>query len=55
MNPKTWTNDNRPVVWTVSETDNNTYCLYVQGVLVGENLAFEEFYPLYKNAVNANR
>lgn len=54
MNPKTWTNDNRRVVWTVSQTNPDTYCLYVQGILVGENLPFDTFYSLYRNAVEAN-
>lgn len=55
MNPKTWTKDSRPVVWTVSETNSDRYCIYVHGTLVHENLSFDEFYPLYKNAVDSNR
>lgn len=54
MNPKTWTNDNRRVVWTISLDVPDTYCLYVQGVLTHENLTFEEWYPLYRKAVEDN-
>lgn len=55
MNPKVWTHDNRPVVWTVSLDVPDTYCLYVHGVMIHENLTFDEFCPVYKNAVEANR
>jgi hypothetical protein len=49
---KTWTRDNRPVVWTVNETNTDRYDLYIRGVLYAENLSFEEFYPLYKSFSN---
>lgn len=52
MNPKTWTNDNRHIVWTVSLDVPDTYCLYIGGQLYSENMPFEIFYPLYKNAVD---
>lgn len=45
---KTWTLDNRPVVWTVNEIDRDTYDLYIHGVCVGERMPFEEFWNLYK-------
>lgn len=51
MNPQTWTVDSRRIVWTVSLDVPNTYCLYISGKLYSENMPFEIFYPLYKNAV----
>jgi hypothetical protein len=45
---KMWTQDNRPLVWTVNENNSDTYDLYVHSKIVGEGLTFEEFYPLYK-------
>lgn len=51
MNQKTWTNGNRKLVWTVSLNNNSLYCIYVHGVLVHEDISFEEFYPLYKRTV----
>ena len=48
---KTWTADNRPLVWTVNENNNNTYDLYVHGRIVGEGLRFDDFYPMYKQYV----
>jgi len=47
---KTWTMDNRPVVWTVTEETNDRYDLYLRGVLMYTNLTFEQFYPLFKMA-----
>ncbi len=44
---KTWTLDNRPVVWTVNENGNERYDLYVHGKIVGENLAFADFWVLW--------
>jgi len=41
-----WTQDNRPIVWTVGDKPE-TYCLYVNGDLVAGNLPFEEWYKLY--------
>lgn len=54
MNPKT-INDSRSLVWTVSESVPDTYCLYIDGILMHENLSFEEFYPLYKGYVANKR
>lgn len=51
---KTWTQDNRYIVWTVTEGTNDRYDLYVAGVLKYTNLPFEEFYPIYKKE-SANR
>jgi len=45
---KTWTQDHRYIVWTVTEGTRNHYDLYVGGVLKYTNLPFEEFYPIYK-------
>ena len=53
MNPAT-INDPRRIVWTVSEEVPDTYCLYVQGTLVYANLPLDEFYPLYRRAVDVN-
>ena len=44
---KTWTKDNRPVVWTVNEINRDTYDLYIRGVCVGEAMAFDAFWNLY--------
>jgi hypothetical protein len=52
---KTWTADNRPLVWTVNENNNDTYDLYVHGKIVGEGLVFDEFYPMYKQYVTQLR
>lgn len=49
---KTWTLDNRPVVWTVNEYNTERYDLYVHGKIVGENLDFEDFWALYKQYKN---
>ena len=54
MNPKT-INDSRTIVWTVSVVDTSRYCLYVHGTLVHDNLPFDQFYPLYKGAVDKHR
>jgi len=48
---KMWTQDNRRVVWTVTEGTNDRYDLYLNSVLAYTNLTFEEFYPLFKSAV----
>jgi hypothetical protein len=48
---KTWTADNRPIVWTVNEDNRDTYDLYVHGKIVGEGMTFEDFYPVYKRYV----
>ena len=45
---KKWTQDNRYIVWTMTEGSNDRYDLYVAGVLKYTNLTFEEFYPLFK-------
>jgi hypothetical protein len=45
---KTWTRDNRPLVWTVNENNHETYDLYVHGVCVGEGMDFDTFYAMYK-------
>jgi hypothetical protein len=54
MNPKTWTQDSRRVVWTVSLNDSTLCCLYVQGVLVYEDVSLDDFYSLYNSAVAEN-
>lgn len=51
MNPKTWTADDRRVVWTVSLNDCTQYCIYVHGILKYEDLNFEQFYPLYNRTL----
>ena len=51
---KTWIQDSRYIVWTVTEGTNDRYDLYVAGVLKHTNLPFEEFYPIYKKE-SANR
>lgn len=51
MNPKTWTKDNRRIVWTVSLNNRSLYCLYVHGVLVGEDMDFDQFYTLYNRTL----
>jgi len=48
MNPKTWTQDTRPLVWTVSLNNSSLYCIYVHGILTYEDLSFDDFYSLYK-------
>lgn len=48
---KMWTQDNRYIVWTVTEGTRYHYDLYVAGVLKYTNLPFEQFYPLYKSEV----
>ena len=53
MNPKTWNQDYRRVVWTVSLTDSTLYCIYVHGTLVHENVSLNDFYALWQNAVNS--
>jgi hypothetical protein len=45
---KTWTQDNRYIVWTVTEGTSDRYDLYVAGVLKYTNLTFEQFYPVFK-------
>jgi len=50
MNPKN-INDPRPLVWTVSVEVPHTYCLYIDGSLVVNNCPLDEFYPLYRGAV----
>jgi hypothetical protein len=50
-NPKTWPQDNRRLVWTVSLDNSSLYCMYVHSILTHENLAFDDFYPLYKSIV----
>ena len=50
---KKWTQDNRYIVWTVTEGSNDRYDLYVAGVLKYTNLPFEEFYRIY-NMESAN-
>lgn len=52
MTPKTWTLDNRPIVWTACERNKDRYNLYFFGKLVGESLSFEDFYPLYNSCRN---
>lgn len=53
---KTWTKDNRPVVWTVNQNNPNTYDLYVRGVCVGERMDFNTFWNLYNSdMVNSAR
>jgi hypothetical protein len=49
MNPKI-INDPRPLVWTISSEVRDTYCLYIDGVLVVNNSPLDEFYPLYRRA-----
>jgi hypothetical protein len=44
---KTWTQDNRPVVWTVTPNMTDRYDLYIRGVCVGEGLTFTAWYALY--------
>jgi hypothetical protein len=51
MNPKT-INDARAVVWTSSVEIANTYCLYIDGVLVLNSLPLDEFYPLLRRAID---
>lgn len=53
MNPKTWNQDDRRVVWTVSVNDCTRYCIYVQGVLTYEDVSLEEFWPLYNSTVRS--
>lgn len=54
MNPKN-INDSRPLVWTVSLEVPNTYCMYIDGVLVVNNCSFDTFYPLYRRAAEQIR
>jgi hypothetical protein len=49
MNPKFLNNETRRIVWTVSASDTNKYCLYLSGRLVVENASFENFYNTYNN------
>lgn len=46
---KTWTRDNRPLVWTVNEDDRETYDLYINGVCVGERMDVHTFLNLYNH------
>lgn len=46
---KTWTQDNRPVVWTVNENNRETYDLYIHGVCVGEGMDIDAFLALYNS------
>ena len=41
--------DDRKVVWTVSLSHVDRYCLYVDGALYVENLTLDDFYPIYKS------
>ena len=41
--------DDRKVVWTVSLSHVDRYCLYVDGALYVENLTLDDFWPIYKN------
>lgn len=51
MNPLFRVGDDRIVVWTVSENDPNLYCIYICSQLIHEDLPFDTFYSLYKNAL----
>jgi len=42
-----WTQDNRPIVWTVTEGKHDLYDLYIRGVCVAEGLTFPAWYALY--------
>lgn len=55
MNPKYLENEVRPIVWRVSETDPSTYCIYLYGRLVWENLGVESFLSTYKALHNVAR
>ena len=44
---KMWTQDNRPVVWTVTEGTNDRYDLYIHSMCVAEGLTFKAWYTLY--------
>jgi hypothetical protein len=38
-------------VWTGSVEIPDTYCLYIDGNLVVNNCPLDEFYPLYRGAM----
>lgn len=44
---KTWTMDNRPLVWTCTEGMKDRYDLFIHGKCVGEALTFTAWYALY--------
>lgn len=52
---KTWTLDNRPIVWTITDGTNDRYDLYINGILAYTNLAFEDFYMVYNRALSARK
>jgi hypothetical protein len=49
---KTWTRDNRRLVWTANDTNGNRYDIYQDGKIVGENLDFDAFWILWKKLNN---
>lgn len=48
-----WNQDSRTIVWTC-ETPF-LYNLYVNGVLVGENLPLEDFFKLYNKLLSSKK
>ena len=49
---KTWTHDNRPLVWTANDTNGSRYDIYQNGKIVGEYLDFDAFWILWKKLNN---